>query len=47
MLNEDIAAKHKFTIRKIDKGGLVYMYGVIVGRAIKKSVKDALLTLII
>ena len=36
VLKKDIAAKHKFTIRKIDKGGLVYMYGVIVGRAIKK-----------
>ena len=37
VLNEDIAAKHKFTTKKIDEGDLVYMYGVTVGRAIKKN----------
>ena len=43
VLSQDIAAKHKFTTKKIEEGNLVYMYGVIVGRAIKKIGKGCII----
>ena len=45
VLNQDIAAKHKFTTKKIEEGNLVYMYGVIVGRAIRKIGKGCIIDL--
>ena len=38
-LAENILAKHKFAIQDIDNGDLIYMYGVIVGRAKIKILK--------
>ena len=35
-LNENISAKHKFAIQKIEIGDVIYMYGVVVGKAKKE-----------
>ena len=35
-LNETVKSKHKFSIKKLDIGEYIYMYGVIVGKAKKK-----------
>ncbi|MCZ6898887.1 MAG: UxaA family hydrolase, partial [Bacteroidetes bacterium] len=43
VLEEDIPAKHKFTIQDLDEGDLVYMYGVQVGKTSKKIARGALL----
>jgi hypothetical protein len=32
-LNHDIAMGHKFALRPIQRGGLVYKYGQVIGRA--------------
>ena len=42
VLEEDIPAKHKFTIQDLEENDLVYMYGVQVGKATKKIAKGAL-----
>jgi altronate hydrolase len=33
-LADDVAAKHKFTLQEIQEGGEIYMYGVLVGKAV-------------
>ena len=35
-LNETVKSKHKFSIKKLDIGEYIYMYGVIVGKHKKK-----------
>lgn len=44
ILQNDIVAKHKFTIEKLNKGDAVYMYGVLVGRARKEILKGGLIS---
>jgi altronate hydrolase len=42
-LQEDIAAKHKFTTEAISKGGKAFMYGVLVGLATQDIAKGGLI----
>lgn len=42
-LQDDIAAKHKFTTEAISKGGNAYMYGVLVGHASQDIPKGGLI----
>ena len=42
-LQDDIAAKHKFTTEAITKGGNAYMYGVLVGHASQDIAKGGLI----
>jgi altronate hydrolase len=42
-LQEDIAAKHKFTTEAIPKGGKAFMYGVLVGLATQDIAKGGLI----
>ena len=44
IIQNHIAAKHKFVTNTIEKGGNVYMYGVLVGKAKKKIVKGDLIS---
>ncbi len=44
VLASDVKAKHKFTTQDIPVGGIVSMYGVPVGKAIKPIVKGAAVT---
>lgn len=43
-LQNDIAAKHKFTTNILAKGDQVYMYGVLVGKAKKEILKGSLIS---
>lgn len=43
-LQENIPAKHKFSVVDLEKGDAVYMYGVLVGRAIKRISKGGLIS---
>jgi altronate hydrolase len=43
ILQEDIAAKHKFTTEAIPKGGKAFMYGVLVGLATQDIAKGGLI----
>jgi altronate hydrolase len=43
-LQNDIAAKHKFSIERLKKGDAVYMYGVLVGKAKKEILKGGLIS---
>ena len=43
ILQDDIAAKHKFTTEAIHKDGNAYMYGVLVGHAIQDIAKGGLI----
>ncbi|MDG1803513.1 altronate dehydratase family protein [Flavicella sp.] len=43
-LKESIPAKHKFSVVDLEKGDAVYMYGVLVGRAIKRISKGGLIS---
>ncbi|WP_242083135.1 UxaA family hydrolase [Aestuariivivens sediminis] len=44
LLQDDIPAKHKFTTENLVEGDAVYMYGVLVGRAIKPISKGGLIS---
>ncbi|WP_411032033.1 UxaA family hydrolase [Spongiimicrobium sp. 3-5] len=41
LLKEDIAQKHKFTLKAIPKGETIIMYGTLVGRAVSSIAKGA------
>ncbi len=43
-LNEGITEKHKFALETLNEGDLVYMYGVVVGKAVKAILSGALIT---
>lgn len=43
-VQENIPAKHKFSVVDLEKGDAVYMYGVLVGRAIKRISKGGLIS---
>ena len=43
-LNENISAKHKFAIQKIEIGDVIYMYGVVVGKAKKEISKGEVIS---
>lgn len=43
-VQENISAKHKFSVVDLEKGDAVYMYGVLVGRAIKRIPKGGLIS---
>ena len=42
-LKSNINSKHKFSVQDLKVGDKVYMYGVIVGKAIKKILKGELI----
>ena len=42
-LKSNINSKHKFSVQDLSVGDKVYMYGVIVGKAIKKILKGELI----
>lgn len=43
-LKEDIGEKHKFSLKTLNEGDLVYMYGVVVGKAVTTIQAGALIT---
>ncbi|MCH7403542.1 UxaA family hydrolase [Belliella kenyensis] len=44
ILKNHIAAKHKFALEYIPKGGIIYMYGSMVGKAVHEIPQGAVLT---
>jgi altronate hydrolase len=44
IIQDKIAAKHKFATEKLQKGDAVYMYGVLVGKAKKEIAKGGLIS---
>ncbi len=43
-LNQDVAAKHKFTIHAMSKGAQIIMYGIIVGKTLEALPKGGVIT---
>lgn len=44
LLPNDVAAKHKFTIKALQKDAEIYMYGVLVGKTVRPLLKGEIIT---